>query len=246
MSKINIVWMYPDALNLHGDRGNLQALVRVAGLMGIEAEVTKVVNPADPIDFENADLLVFNPGELKVCNRLVEALKARKEGLDAYIARGGAIVATGTSGAIFGGNVKRLAGGDFSGLGYLKMEAAERRMILGNDLHVKLPDGTELMGSQIQMAEYTVDPEQALAKVVYGHGNRGDGTEGARVHNLIWTNLLGPVMVKNPWWAAQLLADIAGKKGIGYHMPEENDYRLERGSLDALKAYIELKKEKKD
>lgn len=243
---IRIFWMYPDILNLHGDRGNLQALAYTAGLMGLKVEIEKVINPQDAMDLDRADLLVFNPGELKVCDRIARALEQKKDALDAYFVRGGAALVIGTSGTVFGKEVTRQDGSCFSGLGYLDVRAKERRMILGNDLHAQLPDGTELMGSQIQMAEYTVAPEQVLARVVYGHGNKNDGTEGAKSGNLIWTNLLGPVLVKNPWWAAQLLGAIAEGKGMTYRMPGREDFKLEYASLDAVKAYIELKKEKKD
>lgn len=243
---IRIFWMYPDILNLHGDRGNIQALQYVAQQMGLPVEIEKVVNPQDTVDFDRADFLLFNPGELKVCSRIVQALNGQKESLDAYLNRGGTALVIGTSGAIFGKEVSRQDGSKFAGLGYLDICASERRMILGNDLHCVLPDGTELMGSQIQMAEYTVPAEQALAKVVYGHGNKNDGTEGAKKGNLIYTNLLGPVLVKNPWWAVQMLAAIADQKGLEYKLPEKDVFHLEYASLDAVKAYIELKKEKKD
>ena len=32
---LHVLWMYPDVLHLHGDRGNVMALRHVAGLMGI-------------------------------------------------------------------------------------------------------------------------------------------------------------------------------------------------------------------
>lgn len=243
---IRIFWMYPDILNLHGDRGNVQALEYTAKRMGLPVEIEKVINPQDEVDFDRADFLLFNPGELKVCDRIARALESRRAALDAYFGRGGAALVIGTSGTIFGKEVNRQDGSRFEGLGYLDIHADERRMILGNDLHVTLPDGTELMGSQIQMAEYTVPAEQALAKVVYGHGNKNDGTEGAKAGNLIYTNLLGPVLVKNPWWAAQMLAAIADSKGLPYRMPDRTDFELEYASLDAVKAYIELKKENKD
>lgn len=243
---IRIFWMYPDILNLHGDRGNIQALEYAAKQMGLDVAVEKVVNPTDPVDFDRADMLLFNPGELKVCRNLSQALAGQKEGLDAYLRQGGTALVIGTSGTIFGKQVQRLDGSSFRGLGYLDMEAQERRMILGNDLHCVLPDGMELMGSQIQMAEYTVSPEQKLAQVRYGHGNCNDGSEGARFENLIYTNLLGPVLVKNPWWAVELLANIARKKGMEFRIPEKEVFSLEYASLDAIKAYIELKKEHKD
>ena len=244
--KINLFWMYPDILNLHGDRGNVQAFQYAAQRMGLEVEITKVVNPGDAIDFGKADLMVFGPGELKTCRILADALQGRLEDLRAWLENGGHIFVTGTSGTIFGGRVERLNGNDFSGLGLLNVTAKERRMILGNDLHIQLADGMEVMGSQIQMAEYTADPAQVLGKVLYGHGNRNTGDEGAKNGNLIWTNLLGPVMVKNPWWACRILADIAARKGMEYTVPGMEAFELEYASLKAVKEYIVLKQEKKD
>ncbi len=243
---IRIFWMYPDILNLHGDRGNVQALEYAAGLMGLEVQIEKVINPQDPVDFESADLLLFNPGELKVCGLIARGLEQQRQGLEAFLARGGTALVIGTSGTIFGGEVRRQDGSSFTGLGLLDIRAEERRMILGNDLHVQLPDGMELMGSQIQMAEYTVAADQALARTLYGHGNRSDGTEGARVGNLIYTNLLGPVLVKNPWWAVALLSQAAQARGLSFTVPGEDAFELEKASLEACKAYIELKKENKD
>lgn len=244
--QIHIGWMYPDILNLHGDRGNLQAISHVAQQMGLEAVIRKVDNPGDEFDLEQTDLLVFNPGELKVCAKIAQALEPRRKALDAYLNAGKLILVIGTSGTIFGGHVERWGAESFDGLGYLDVSAKERKMILGDDLYCRLPDGMELMGSQVQMAEYTVGAGQALAKVEYGRGNCGDGTEGARVGGLIWTNLLGPVMMKNPWWAYALLEQICKAKGIEYTPLSAEAFRLENASLEACKAYIELKKEHKD
>ena len=53
---INIFWMYPDILNLHGDRGNILALGKVADKMGLTLNVTKIERFNEKIDFEKADL----------------------------------------------------------------------------------------------------------------------------------------------------------------------------------------------
>ena len=102
MNKLNITWCWPDILNLHGDRGNVMALVRIAEKMGLEAEVHKVVNFGDEIDLDNTDILLLNPGEFKSCEYIVNAFSRIKEDLDDYIYRGGVILAVGTTGASFG------------------------------------------------------------------------------------------------------------------------------------------------
>ena len=84
MNKLNITWCWPDILNLHGDRGNVMALVRIAEKMGLEAEVHKVVNFGDEIDLDNTDILLLNPGEFKSCEYIVNAFSRIKEDLIYY------------------------------------------------------------------------------------------------------------------------------------------------------------------
>ena len=39
---INIAWLYPDTLNLHGDRGNIMAFERVAAMLGADVTITRI------------------------------------------------------------------------------------------------------------------------------------------------------------------------------------------------------------
>ena len=56
--------------------------------------------------------------------------------------------------------------------------------------------------------------------------------------------VLGPVMVKNPWWACRILAQIADRKGLSYTGPAMEEFDLEYASLKAVKEYLVLKQEK--
>ena len=49
MNTLNITWLYPDLLNLHGDRGNLMAFERVGKAMGL-FESKKYKNGKKKID----------------------------------------------------------------------------------------------------------------------------------------------------------------------------------------------------
>ena len=79
----------------------------------------------------------------------------------------------------------------------------------------------------------------------YGRGNDGTKTEGARVKNLFFTNCLGPVLVKNPWLAEDLLREAL--KAKGEKLPERVDtkrYDLELKSMECIKRYNETKGER--
>ena len=42
MHKLTIGWMYPDILNLHGERGSVRELITVGANLGLEVEIRKI------------------------------------------------------------------------------------------------------------------------------------------------------------------------------------------------------------
>lgn len=239
---INLLWMYPDMLNLHGDRGNILALGRIAEKMGITLNINKVERFNEKIDFETADIIFFNPGELKVALKVLERLKDDIREIEKYIAANKYVVAIGTTGCIFGRDIERSNSNvRIKGLDFIDMHAKEREMVIGDDIYFSINDKQEIIGSQIHMLDFDVKESQALGKTKYGYGNNGTGTEGARINNLIFTNALGPVFVKNPWWAETLLSQIAKSKGIEpLEIPVEN-YEIEIKSFNSIKELTDKK-----
>lgn len=222
MHKIHIGWMYPDLLNLHGERGSIQALQRVGENLGIEVEIHRFDDFDQPIPFEDLDLLVFLPGEIHSFRWLKPALESQRQQLEAFLARKGYVIALGTTGLLFGKTIEREDGSVVEGLGLLDLTAKERKFVWGDDLHFRLNDSKqEIFGSQILMAD--VETTQPLGTTLYGKGNNDTGAEGARNGNLIYTNCLGPVFVKNPWWAEDILKDICLNKflQIGQKKPHK-------------------------
>ena len=239
MDKITVGWMYPNLLNLHGERGSVQALVAVGKQLGIEVQVLRVEDFDDAIPFEELDMLMFLPGEIVIFNHLIPALQ--NSGLKDYLEKGGYLLAIGTSGLMFGKTVTREDGSIIEGLGLLDMEATERKYVWGDDLHIRINEtGMELIGSQIQMAD--VVAKNPLATTIYGMGNHNSGAEGAHWKNLIYTNCLGPLFVKNPWFAEQILKDICKEKGI--QISAEDNYPIAKASFDATLKFIQEKPKK--
>lgn len=240
MEELNITWAYPDILNLHGDRGNIMALERIAKQMKITPNIKRINQYEEKIDFENTDILFFNPGELKVMPSIIQALKEQKEALDQYIEQGKTIIVIGTTGCIMAKETKRINGEIIQGLGYLDMTCEEREKVYGDDIHFKLKEGEqEIIGCQIQMIDTKIKEDIALGTIIYGMGNQGDGTEGAKYKNVIFTNALGPVLVKNPWYTEALIRQAMEVKG--YEKRNTLDFSLEEKSLACIKKFIEEK-----
>ena len=208
---LKLAWMYPDCLNLHGERGNVQAFVRSGKRLGVRITVDRIEYPEETVNFSAYDLLLFLPGELTMLSRLYPHLNKQLPALRQYLAEGGWLIATGTTGMLFGEGVLREDGSKMPGLGLLPVTGKERQYVWGDDLHFRIRDTKqEIFGSQIQMVD--VESKMPLGDVLYGRGNDAQGTEGARMGNLIYTNCLGPVFVKNPWWTEQIIKDIILQK----------------------------------
>lgn len=237
MHELTIGWMYPDLLNLHGERGSVQALVRAAENLGLAAQVRRIEDPDDAIPFDELDLLLFLPGEIKTLTVIRESLRSREEQMRRYVEQGGTVVAIGTSGLLFGKEILRLDGSRVEGLGLLDMTARERELVWGDDLRVLVTDTKqELAGCQISMAD--VETAVPLGRTLYGRGNDGSGAEGARYKNLIYTNCLGPLFVKNPWFAETIIKDIVLRR-LGVERKRPNT--LADASFDATLRFIGTK-----
>lgn len=238
MDKLRLGWMYPDLLNLHGERGSIQAFQAAGENLGVAVEIVKINDSQDEIPFDSLDCMMFLPGELKTLFRLKPCLEANREKLASYLNAGNYLIALGTSGLLFGKTVVRESGEVLDGLGFLDMTAKERRYVWGDDLHFRLLDTKqEIFGSQIQMAD--VEASMPLGQTLYGHGNNNSGLEGARSQNLIYTNCLGPVFVKNPWWAEDIIKDICLRKFLGLRQKRPNRFASE--SFDSGLRFLQTK-----
>ena len=87
MAKITVGWMYPNLLNLHGERGSVQALEEIGKRLGIEMEILRIEDFDDPIPFESLDLMLFLPGEIHEFQYLIPALQS--DSLRKYLDKGG-------------------------------------------------------------------------------------------------------------------------------------------------------------
>ena len=74
--RLTIGHLYPDLLNLYGDRGNIQCLMRRCQWRGIEAE-TIAFELGDKIDFSRLDIVLLGGGsdreQMLVCEKLKSA-----------------------------------------------------------------------------------------------------------------------------------------------------------------------------
>lgn len=254
--EIDIAWMYPDTLYLHGERGNVMALVKFARELGLAPKVHRIDMGSGDFNPMKYDIIFYGPGEISSFRSVINDIGTYQRSIAEYLAAGKVMLVTGTTVAMFGERIRRFSpdspngfGEIIDGLCLIPAIAEEREYVFGDDEQVRAEYGgysMELVGNQIQMADIEFLENSSFRRfgsVIYGRGNNGeDGIEGVVYNNAIFTNMLGPVLVGNPWLAVRLLRTAAELKGIELR-ESDPDYELEIRSLAQKKKFIEEKSE---
>jgi len=229
---MNVLYLYPDMLNLHGDKGNILAIKRIGKFMGVSVHVDIVNHYDQEIDFSKYDLVLISPGELVVVKRIIDRLRTQKDEILKYVEDGKYIVCFGTSASIFASKTTRVDKTMFDGLDIGNFVCIEREKPFGDDL-IFTYGKKKVVGSQIQMIDIYPKYDNYLGKIIYGYGNNGGCYEGVSYKNLIITNTLGPLFIKNPWLIESIIKDIYKSKGKKLNY-KKIDYQLEKKSQKAI------------
>lgn len=207
---LKICHLYPDVLNLYGDRGNILCLQKRLSWRGIGVSLEEK-KLGEPVDFSAYDLFFIGGGQDFEQTLLLEDCRKKKEDWKAAIEDGlpflcicGGYQLLGLSYETADGQVCDYLGAiDFYTLG------SHERMI-GNYAFRLLPDsgGSLVIGFENHGGRtFLGSGVSPLGRVLKGHGNGdGRGTEGVRYKNVFGTYSHGPLLPKNPAFCDHLLA----------------------------------------
>lgn len=204
--KLTIGHLYPDFLNLYGDRGNIQCLLKRCQWRGIEAEVVTCEND-DIIDFSKLDIILLGGGSDREQMLVCEKLKKIKDQFRDYVEDNGVVIAV-CGGYQLLGNYYATKDGRIEGLGIVDMDTEQGtgyrlidNIVLESDLFSMPVVGFENHGGRTDIKN-----NRPFGKVIYGSGNNGEsGYEGIVYKNVIGTYIHGPLLPKNPQVADYLI-----------------------------------------
>ena len=213
--KLTIGHLYPDLLNLYGDRGNIQCFRKRLNWRGIEAEVIPVLS-GDNIDFSKLDIVLLGGGSDReqelVCGYLKEIRKDFKE----YVEDNGVVLAV-CGGYQLLGRSYYMGEDRIEGLGVIAAETVRGSDRLIGNVAVKTDLAPEpFVGFENHGGRTLLDAEATPlgTSVVAGTGNNGDdGFEGLIYKGVIGTYLHGPALPKNPELADWLIAHALERRG---------------------------------
>lgn len=213
--ELQICHLYPDVLNLYGDRGNVLCMRKRLEWRGIGCSVTEVPL-GERTQLGRFDLFFIGGGQDFEQSLLLDDLRSGKGAdIKAAVEDGRAFLCVCGGYQLMGHSYETYTGERFAFLGALDLVTvgAKERMI-GNfafDTEYGPVVGFENHSGRTKLGE-GLSP---LGKVIVGHGNNGlDGTEGTHYKNVFGTYSHGPVLPKNPALCdAILLAALRRKYG---------------------------------
>lgn len=209
-ARINVLHLYPDNMNLYGDRGNVLTLLQRARWRGIEANLIRR-ELGEPIDWAVVDLVFMGGGEDSHQSRIAEDFLSIGQELAPKLANGLPMLAICGAYQLLGRYYKTADGEELPGLGFLDVwtEAGGDRAIGDVVTESSLPiHPPTLVGFENHGGRTFLDGgTQPLGTVSLGRGNNGrDKSEGAVKAHVIGTYLHGSLLPKNPHLADLLLS----------------------------------------
>jgi CobQ-like glutamine amidotransferase family enzyme len=235
MYAINICHLYPDLLNLYGDRGNVIAIKKRCEWEGIEVNVTHI-SIGDSFDAEKYDMVFIGGGQDYEQELLRPDLLNEKAGeIKSYIEHGKVLLAICGGYQLLGHFYETLEGRKLKFLGALDFVtiAGTKRMI-GNlvfecDFLKSETDDGILVGFENHMGKTFLGPGvKPMGRVVRGYGNNGeDGFEGAVYKNTYCSYGHGSLLPKNPVLADYLIRSALKNKYGKFIYPRQLNDALE-------------------
>lgn len=241
--RLTICHLYPDLLDLYGDRGNILALEARCRWRGIDPEIQRV-SLGEDLDFNRADILFIGGGSDREQGILVQDLMRREDKLGKAIDSGLVVLSICGGYQMLGKYYQTINGQRIDGLGILNAwTIGGAKRLIGNVVVNLDTEGLGIGSSQIRTLvgfenhsgkTYLGEGLSSLGQVLSGHGNNGeDGGEGVRYLNIFGTYLHGPLLPKNPH-LADLLLELALKRRGEDGGLEVLDDRLEERAHQAM------------
>lgn len=220
MCELNICHLYPDLLNLYGDRGNIITLIKRCQWRGITANLFPI-SIGDAFNPENYDLIFLGGGqdyEQEIIQSDLLTNKATE--IKNAINNNKVILAICGGYQLLGKYFKTSDGKEIEFLGALDFwTLGSKQRMIGNTVYTcEFLKNEDFDGSIVGFENhsgktYLGKDVEPLFKVIKGFGNNGeDGFEGARFKNVFCTYSHGSFLPKNPVMADYLISNALKQK----------------------------------
>lgn len=237
--RIQIGWLYPEYMNLYGDRGNILVLEQRSRWHGLEPVVTQI-RLGETSDFSQFDLLMMGGGQDREQSLIADDfMKVKGASLGEAIHDGLAVLAVCGGFQMLGKHFKTYTGEmiRFTGILDLWTEGSQDRLIGNCVIESDLFGETRSMvGFENHSGKtYLGKGLRPLGRVIKGNGNNGaDKMEGVVFKNTVGTYLHGSILPKNPHLADWLIQRALDRRYGGEVKIGKLDDELEQRAHQAI------------
>lgn len=204
--KLRLAHLYPEHMNIYGDRGNVISLRQRCAWRGIELQV-EAVGVGSNVDWDAVDIAFFGGGQDSGQALIADDfVKHQGPGLRQAIDNGLVMLAICGGYQMLGHYFLTHTNEKLPGIGALDVHTVGGPVRLIGNIVVDSPIA-RLVGFENHSGRtYLGAGVRPLGRVVVGHGNNGeDGSEGAVYRNTIGCYMHGSLLPKNPQLADQLI-----------------------------------------
>lgn len=208
--KINIAYLYPDLLNIYGDRGNILAFVKRCSWRNIEINIDEI-NIGDKINPDLYDFYFIGGGQDQQQITVSEELQKQKDLFKKAMDNEAVFLAICGGYQLLGHYYKPHDSDELKGISLLDAYtiAGNTRYIGNVTVHTDLPLDKQntLVGFENHSGlTYLQGETKPIGQIITGNGNNGsDGLEGAYKKNVFGTYLHGSFLPKNPHFTDYLI-----------------------------------------
>src|SRR6266550_1053969 len=227
-------WLYPDLMNIYGDRGNILTLLRRAEWRNYDARLVEL-GRGTVKQMEDVDVFFFGGGQDREQALVYEDLLEHKQPpLERAVQAGAAVLAVCGGYQLLGHYYQTADGERFPGIGLIdvKTEAGKKRFIGDVIVDTESTDlnltPTTLVGFENHSGRTFLGPNaRPLGTLRLGFGNNGsDGTEGCLQGGVLGTYLHGSLLPKNPHLADHLIKSALRRRGVADLSPLDDSVEL--------------------
>ena len=217
MFKIKIAHLYYDILNLYGENGNIRALKRYFERQDIKTEI-HFLTINDKIEFDKYDVFYMGMGTEDGLLLVLNDIMKYKNDIENAINKNKHFIVTGNSLELFGLNITR-NDKKYEALNIFPYYTIhEDFRIVGSVVFTTNLIPEKIIGFQNRCGVmYGID--KPLFKVIDGVGCTLDlKKEGYNYKNFYGTYLLGPLLIRNPYFTNYIVKSIVNKKFKNYKL----------------------------
>lgn len=210
---VRILDIYPELMNLYGERGNMLMLKKRLEETGTEV-IYEAKSTDDEIDFSIYDMAYMGCGTESSSLKALECLSKYKKQINEFIETDKIFILTGNALELFGKSITD-DNGTVDGLGIFtygvqrnnKLRYHEDAIYTCNLINEKII-------GYVNKCSHVSGVTSPLFNVEMGLGNDSTAsTEGYNYKNVYATELIGPILVRNPYFLQYIIKKLYNMKG---------------------------------